>query len=66
MYIGQTVEALVNNGDWCDCQVIAIYRDTVTVAGEAEVQLAAQRGTRPLGICLPLSLIRAKKLANTP
>src|ERR1700733_6782229 len=35
MHIGETVEAMVNGGQWCNGQVIAIYKDSVTVSGEA-------------------------------
>lgn len=65
MNIGQEVEVSVNGGQWCTAQIIAIYEDMVTVAGVSEVNLAALRGTRPLGICLPLNLVRAKEKAKT-
>jgi hypothetical protein len=60
MTIGETVQALVNDGVWSDCQVIAIYGDMITVAGMGEVLIAAQSSRPLLGICLPVSLIRAK------
>jgi len=64
MRVGDEVEARVNCGEWCSAQVIAVYEDMVTVAGESEIALAISDGRKALGICLPLSLVRAKEKAK--
>jgi hypothetical protein len=64
MYIGQKVEAKVNGGQWCPAYVIAVSKDSVTVAGESEIELARKREGVAVGICLPLNFIRANNEAN--
>lgn len=64
MNIRDEVEVSVNRGEWCPAQVIAVYEDMVTVAGESEMALAALKGKKALGICLPKNLVRAKEKAK--
>lgn len=65
MKVGEIVEAYVNSGEWCEAQVIALFEDSAIVSGNSERELSAAAGRSPIGICLPLNIIRAKGQAKT-
>lgn len=64
MKIGEQVLAHVNNGSWCQCQVVDIKGDIVVVSGEEEQRRARQSGRRPIGVGLSRHMVKKNNVVK--